>query len=575
MKKLSVIIPVYNVEKYIEDCLYSVLNQTFKEIEIILVNDGSTDNSALIIEQIGQEDDRIKIIKQKNQGLGSARNTGIKHSTTPYLIFIDSDDFIEKNMIEVLYTLAIRNDSDIVKCRYIKVKENGYKSAIVSSLWEDNNRKTFFKNILSLNYLSVSWDAIYKKSLFTENNLYFPDMYYEDVGFCFKLFYYAKKVDFSNDILYNWRQREGSITRTVNKKQIKDIFKIFDITYDFLQQHDCYKTYEKEFICRCMKQYNSLIKKVEYFSNNDTKKIKKYFSYIQKKLKTSLYFNDKNISLLKITNSSLFLKYEENRLLMESFLINKKNLQKNIYNSNIKLLKEQLKIDEYLLTIQKKFIPSQNIANLKNKFKDKRCFIVGLGPSSYNFDFSLLHDEYSFCFSNYFTKFNEFIPTFYIGDEKETITNYSNKIDNLDIPYKFISSQYMYLLNDLNSVYSINQNSDYERILSENYENTNFSFEVENHLYKASTSTHLCMQLAYYLGFKEVYLIGIDLQYDNPSLTLTRDTTKEGVNKIFKDFEYAKKVFEQDNRKIFNLSSQSALKMFEVIDDTILKTKES
>ena len=114
MVKISVIIPVYNVEKYLKECLDSVINQTLKDIEIICVNDGSTDNSLNILENYAKKDNRIIVISQKNKGLSGARNTGLKYCSGEYVSFIDSDDYVSKDLFELTYNNAISNNSDLV-----------------------------------------------------------------------------------------------------------------------------------------------------------------------------------------------------------------------------------------------------------------------------------------------------------------------------------------------------------------------------------------------------------------------------------------------------------------------------
>ena len=118
MAQITVILPVYNVEKYLKQCLDSIVNQTFKDFECLCVNDGSTDNSLSILQEYAQKDKRFKIITQKNGGTSVARNTGIKHTNTKYLTFIDSDDWITENYLEILYNKIEETNADIVRASY-------------------------------------------------------------------------------------------------------------------------------------------------------------------------------------------------------------------------------------------------------------------------------------------------------------------------------------------------------------------------------------------------------------------------------------------------------------------------
>jgi len=557
MAKISVIVPIYNVEKYLKECLDSIINQTFQDIEIILINDGSTDNSLQIMQEYAKNDSRIIIINQENKGQSISRNSGIKYATSKYLSFIDADDFIEKSMFEKLYKKKKKENSDIIKCRYRRVKENSSYTSIVSKINNFENKDSFFKDILSLNSLSVIWDGLYKKELFVSNSLEFPIMYYEDVAFCFKLFFYAKKISISDDILYNWRQRDGSITRSINNQQIKDIFKIFDITYDFLIKNSCYKQYKTEFISRCIIQLNRLIKKIENFDNNPNKRYK-YFNKVNKSKLSSSYFSPKNLEFLRKTNISLYLLHHEHLALINSYLFSKQNeIQNTLYKLNIKLLKQEIQISNYLEFIEKNFKTSKKILSLKNKFKNKDCYILGQGSSYHQFNKHLLKDKFSFIFSEHLIKIDksEFTPTFYVGDEKNILLAQKKYIQNSDIKYKFISSFYKDIFNKNDNFYYYNELDNFTKT-------SKFSFKQEKYINKSSNSMFTCLQFAYYMGFKKVYLLGIDLDYNEEIFTLSRDTTKEGLNKIIKDFKYAKKIFKKDNKEIINLSKNSILKMF-------------
>lgn len=175
--KISIIVPVYNVEKYLERCLDSILSQSFNAFELILVNDGSTDNSYKICEKYSYNDKRIKLINKENGGLSSARNAGIEASQGEYIGFIDSDDYIDKFMYEILYNYAEKNKSDIVICKYKKVDANFGMNENLNYNVEEIN----YSNFQALNQLYeenniefvVMWNKLYKRSLF--DNIKFPD----------------------------------------------------------------------------------------------------------------------------------------------------------------------------------------------------------------------------------------------------------------------------------------------------------------------------------------------------------------------------------------------------------------
>ncbi|WP_434275936.1 glycosyltransferase family 2 protein, partial [Aliarcobacter cryaerophilus] len=170
---ISVVIPVYNSELYLQRCIDSILNQTFKNFEAIFVNDGSTDNSLEILNYYKSLDNRIKIINQENCGTGEARNNGLRNALGEYILFVDSDDTIELLMLEKMYKKALEEDSDIVVCGNNKISLNGNK--IKDFSYKNINENNIFSLILSFKIRSSTWDKLYKKNIFFINNVYFPE----------------------------------------------------------------------------------------------------------------------------------------------------------------------------------------------------------------------------------------------------------------------------------------------------------------------------------------------------------------------------------------------------------------
>ena len=254
---VSVIVPVYNVEEYIKKCLSSILTQTLKNIEIIIINDGSIDNSLKIINETITGDIRCKVINQENRGLSAVRNKGLKISQSNYVVFIDGDDYINKNMLSKMYHKIITDNADIVVCQFQKVYKNGYKEEV-----KENATHTF-KNMLCSKLHSVAWNKIYKKSLFTDHNIYYPEgIYHEDIPTTFKLYYFSKKISHIEEPLYNWVQRDTSISKTISKKHISDMFYIFELTKEFLQEHMIFEKYKHEYIIRCFSYYGQILTRV-------------------------------------------------------------------------------------------------------------------------------------------------------------------------------------------------------------------------------------------------------------------------------------------------------------------------
>lgn len=217
MNEISIIVPVYNVEKYLSKCIDSILNQTFINFELILVNDGSSDKSPVICEEYKKLDDRIKVIHKSNGGLSSARNIGIKQSKGNFIAFIDSDDYIHPQMFEILYNNMKINDSDLVLCDYKKVYENEsdkYKNYDVENIKSNN-----YTNIEALSRLQgnkgityvVAWNKLYKRRLFNDLK-YKEGKIHEDEFIIHEILYKCNLVSYVSMELYYYLQRSDSIT---------------------------------------------------------------------------------------------------------------------------------------------------------------------------------------------------------------------------------------------------------------------------------------------------------------------------------------------------------------------------
>jgi len=226
--KISVIIPVYNVEKYLEECLKSVITQDYRELEIICVNDCSTDNSALILEEYSGKDDRIKIIThEQNRGLGAARNTGIRAASGDYLFFLDSDDYLTPHCLEKLIAPACGADAVISKgeafCADISEKErivhlNEYLSRSMADNYTINKNNAAFM----LDYMpSVAWGRLYNTKFIKDNEIFFIDdnTVHEDEGFFIKLIANFPKIRFTDTVSIMYRIRGGAITSNLNKNK--------------------------------------------------------------------------------------------------------------------------------------------------------------------------------------------------------------------------------------------------------------------------------------------------------------------------------------------------------------------
>ena len=221
--KVSVIVPVYNVEKYLRKCLDSLVNQTIDNYEVIIVNDGSKDESEKIINEYKNKYSCIKAYKKENGGMSSARNYGLKYAKGEYIAFTDSDDFIEENMLEEMYNKAKKDDSDVVICDYYAINEQE-KRYIKCHLNLSSDLKCEY--LLSP---PMVWSKLIKKEVMDKEK-FTEKIYYEDLDICPRLFKHIKKISFVDKPLYNYYvQHSGSImTQKKFTQRLLDIFTVLD-----------------------------------------------------------------------------------------------------------------------------------------------------------------------------------------------------------------------------------------------------------------------------------------------------------------------------------------------------------
>lgn len=225
--KVSVIVPVYNAESYLQRCIDSILNQTYTEFEIILINDGSKDNSGKICDEYAQKDTRIKVIHQKNSGVSKSRNVGLQAASGDYILFVDSDDYISPDMIEKLVQKAVVNKSDIVMCNYCIDKGDDifpvfmkYNGAYISSQQVKDGLLYLYYTDNHIGLYSLC-NKLFKKSIYSLNDICFDVSLKrgEDAWFVFQCLKYCDRVDYISDILYFYYQNDNSIMHTLYDDQ--------------------------------------------------------------------------------------------------------------------------------------------------------------------------------------------------------------------------------------------------------------------------------------------------------------------------------------------------------------------
>ena len=221
MKAISVIIPIYHVEDVMDRCIESVVTQTYPNLEIILVDDGSNDNCSVKCDNWKNRDKRIKVIHQKNKGLSGARNSGLKIATGNYILYVDSDDFLEKEACEKLIKVMIQHpEVDIVVGGCREIKGNNISLQVHTNLESGrvySSKDYVKKSILQNEWYAPAWLNLYNRKFLLENNLFYKEgRIYEDMQMLPRLFLAAQKVVYLNYIFYNYVIRENSITTTYN-----------------------------------------------------------------------------------------------------------------------------------------------------------------------------------------------------------------------------------------------------------------------------------------------------------------------------------------------------------------------
>lgn len=240
--KISVIIPVYNVEKYLKKCVDSVLAQDFSDYEILLIDDGSTDSSGEICDEYAEKNANVTVVHQENKGLGGARNTGISKAQGEYLLFVDSDDWIKGNMLSSLYTAAENANNDVVCFSMEFVDEQGNTTDIKRPYGKKPITLSDFPAVFSLD--PYVCNKLFRRSLFNDNSVSFPlRVWYEDLCTTPKILLCAKKIAFTDDVFYYYLQRENSIMHVKNTDRNEDMLYVIKSVLSFYREQNRFDAY--------------------------------------------------------------------------------------------------------------------------------------------------------------------------------------------------------------------------------------------------------------------------------------------------------------------------------------------
>ena len=278
MPRISVIVPIFNAERYLEKCLYSIIDQSFSDIEIICVNDKSSDHSAEIVNSLARNDARLRLFNHEtNLGPGGARNTGITHARSNYLAFVDSDDYVDPNMLEEFLECSDNEKFDVVESGCRAIGEDG------ELIWEYTPEKKTFNSLEGNRdrmFLLREWglpQKLWRKSLFADPHLTFPThVYWEDISLIPILMQRANNLRKLDSIFYNYTQRKNSITNTASAKHVVDLFKAFEHIKKFLIDNGIYERERENFkkiVTNCTGYLATKMRGVDESGSNDVNRI--------------------------------------------------------------------------------------------------------------------------------------------------------------------------------------------------------------------------------------------------------------------------------------------------------------
>lgn len=319
--KISIIVPIYNTEKYLGNCLNSIINQTYKNLEIILINDGSTDNSLSICNNYKNKDNRIKIVNKTHTGVSDTRNIGIKNATGEYIGFVDSDDYIDKHMFEILLNNLENYNGDISMCNLEETCDldaqttNFCDNAIVYSKEKALKELLYDKNIG--NYVMVK---LFKRELF--DGIQFPvGKLYEDISTTYKLFCKANNILYIPNPMYHYFQRSDSIVNNITRESIQHYIRaVFERYYDLkntFKGADLYNVYSIVNVVVKMSIWAIRIQNYELFDNE----IYNYYCKLEKEL--DLVDEGKLVTIMTDLEKACFYLLKLNKNYLKNFIENK------------------------------------------------------------------------------------------------------------------------------------------------------------------------------------------------------------------------------------------------------------
>lgn len=294
MKDLvSIIVPIYNVEKYLDRCINSLVNQTYKNIEIILVDDGSPDKSGEICDMWSAKDSRIKVIHKNNGGVADARNVGIEEANGKYISFVDSDDYVHVKFIEILYKLCVENDSDIAMCgNYITSKDEDWKNEITDYTIRKINCRDALEN-REIPYC-VPWNKLYKSEILKKIK-YPKGKIHEDVAVIYEILYFSKSMTITDAKLYYYYENNNSIMRQEYNRNRLDILDVLDNAYNKFKDRGEIKIANNilnDYLDTLLEQYKNVSIYLCKEKKDVKKELRRRYVFIYNKLKKNISKRD-------------------------------------------------------------------------------------------------------------------------------------------------------------------------------------------------------------------------------------------------------------------------------------------
>lgn len=256
--KISVIVPVYKVENYLRRCLKSIQDQSFKDFEVLVIDDSSPDNSLKIALWFAKTDKRFRVFSKPNGGLSDARNYGLDRIRGEYVAFVDGDDHIHKDFLKIMYGICIANNADMSYCKFMYSyfntglkfpRPSGAKTCVMS---KENAVKELIRDKI---FQSYAWNKLYKAELFTKYKIRYPDMYFEDIATSVRLLHKSNKLAVTSKRLYYYEKRFGSIMGTMNIAKVRDYWRSVMAERNYFQSVGEYKTYKSALMRAIKKVY--------------------------------------------------------------------------------------------------------------------------------------------------------------------------------------------------------------------------------------------------------------------------------------------------------------------------------